>query len=257
MSLDLFIGFLYGVLGLFMGSFYNVVSDRLHDKKSFLFTRSKCEKCSHTLGFFDLIPVLSFIFLKGKCRYCRHKISPIYPLSEILTGILFFYAYLLFIINNLNEYFFAYYLIGFSLFAIIILSDVKYFEIPFEIVFVGFIFSLLYRFFVLRNLNYENFVAEIFSLIFIFIFFLVIILISKGGMGGGDLKLSLFISMFLGYPLNVASLYYGFLIGGLFAIILLLFGKKKLKSKIPLGPFLILGALIAMYFPTLLFDLLI
>ena len=67
-------------------------------------------------------------------------------------------------------------------------------------------------------------------------------------MGGGDLKLSVYLGIFLGFPNSIYSIYYGFLIGGIFALILLMSGKKGLKAKIPFGPFLVLGTLLSFIF---------
>ena len=63
------------ILGLFVGSFLNVLADRLPKEESAIKGRSHCEKCKKELAWFDLIPLLSFIFLKGKCRYCRTSLS--------------------------------------------------------------------------------------------------------------------------------------------------------------------------------------
>ncbi|NBO17466.1 MAG: prepilin peptidase, partial [Proteobacteria bacterium] len=71
---DWAVGTTFFFLGIFLGSFLNVVSDRLYRKESFLFDRSKCDFCNHKLKPINLIPILSFVIQKGKCSYCHHKI---------------------------------------------------------------------------------------------------------------------------------------------------------------------------------------
>lgn len=232
--------------GLLTGSFLNLVSDRLYRKKDFVSGRSYCEFCKHTLSSWDLIPVFSFLFLNGKCRYCRKKLSLLYPISELLTAAIFVFAYFLISYRNLEIIYLPYFLIGFSLFIVIFLSDYKYYEIPFNTVIFGVIFSFIYRVLFLQNLTSENYIYELASILGIGLFFYLIIFLSRGGMGGGDFKLSFFISIFLGFPKNVYAIYYSFVIGGIFALILLVGGKKGLKAKIPFGPFMIIGTLLSL-----------
>src|SRR4051812_43059867 len=76
------------ILGAAVGSFLNVLSDRLPEDRSIM-GRSHCEKCKHTLAWYDLLPILSFFLLRGKCRYCHIKLSFYYPSVEIVTGLVF------------------------------------------------------------------------------------------------------------------------------------------------------------------------
>src|SRR3989344_25048 len=92
-------------LGTIIGSFLNVLIDRLPREESIM-GRSHCDHCKKTLSPIDLIPVLSFLFLKGKCRYCGKKLSLQYPGIEILTGVLFVLIYnFKFLIYNSNSNF--------------------------------------------------------------------------------------------------------------------------------------------------------
>jgi len=77
------------IVGLCLGSFYNVVILRSLSGESIVFPPSKCPKCGNRLKPWHNIPVLSYIFLRGKCAYCKEKISIQYPIVELLTGILF------------------------------------------------------------------------------------------------------------------------------------------------------------------------
>ncbi len=84
------------ILGLCMGSFYNVVILRSLSGESIVFPPSKCPKCNHKLYPWHNIPVISYIFLRGKCHFCKEKISIQYPIIELLTMILFLISYLKF-----------------------------------------------------------------------------------------------------------------------------------------------------------------
>lgn len=244
---DWAVGTTFFILGIFLGSFLNVVSDRLFHKKDFIIARSSCDNCSQKLKPINLIPLISFILQKGKCSFCQEKISPFYPISEFITGLTFVLAYYIVVIQNLDLVYLIYLLIIFSFFLIISFTDYKYYEIPFEIVVFGSIFAIFYRALFLKNLTLENLLPEVLSVVAVFIFFYLIIWLSKGGMGGGDLKLSCFLSLVVGYPAIISALYYGFILGGIFGILVLVFKLKKLKSQIPFGPFLIIGAVLTYF----------
>src|SRR5690348_16576016 len=87
--------FLLFIIGICIGSFVNVLIDRIAAGKSVLFGRSQCDFCHHVLSPLDLIPVFSYVFLQGKCRYCHKKLSFQYPLVELCTGIAFAAVYFL------------------------------------------------------------------------------------------------------------------------------------------------------------------
>ena len=90
------------LLGACMGSFFNVLADRLPEGRDVIFARSCCGSCGTTLRALDLVPIFSFLFLGGKCRYCKAKLSPWYFLSELLVGGLYLLAFLLFAQNGLT-----------------------------------------------------------------------------------------------------------------------------------------------------------
>ena len=91
-----YILFLVAVLGLCLGSFYNVVILRSLSNESIVFPPSKCPKCQTSLKPWHNIPVFSYIFLRGKCAFCKEKISIQYPLIELLTMFLFAASFLKF-----------------------------------------------------------------------------------------------------------------------------------------------------------------
>lgn len=94
--LNYYILFWVCILGLCLGSFYNVVILRSLSEESIIFPPSKCPKCGERLKPWHNIPVLSYIFLRGKCAFCKEKISIQYPLIELLTMVLFALSYIKF-----------------------------------------------------------------------------------------------------------------------------------------------------------------
>ena len=96
MDLNTYILIWVCIIGLCLGSFYNVVILRSLSGESIVFPPSKCPKCKHKLYFWHNIPVISYIILRGKCYFCKEKISIQYPVIELLTMVLFCFSYLKF-----------------------------------------------------------------------------------------------------------------------------------------------------------------
>ena len=242
------------LLGLAVGSFLNVLIDRLPKDESVIKGRSYCERCKKPLRWYDLIPLVSFLLLKGKCRYCRSPISWYYPVVELTTGLLFL-AVIFFIggftINIITIITIIYYLTIISGLIVIFFTDLKYGIIPDKIVFSSIIVSIAYLFINHQSLIINHFFAGIGA----FLFFFLLYLVTRGrGMGFGDVKLAFFLGLFLGWPKVVVAFYIAFLTGAVVGCILVLWRKKKLTGgTVPFGPFLVLGAIIALFWgPVLL-----
>src|SRR3989344_5151514 len=140
--------FLIFILGIFVGSFLNVLSDRLPRNESPWKGRSYCEKCKKELAWYDLVPLLSFALLKGKCRYCHVRLSFYYPLVELTTGVMFAVVFYFFgIMNNeLRIMDLGYYLFLVSSLIVIFFADLKYEIFPDKIVSPAIIISFVYIF---------------------------------------------------------------------------------------------------------------
>ena len=121
------------IFGLVLGSFYTVVGERMPEGKSIVSPPSHCPNCGHVLKFYELIPVFSFIFLRGKCSKCKSKIPVLSTLMELLTGILFLIAFLVFGISI--KFFIA--LVFISMLIIIIVSDIRYMLIDDEVLIIA------------------------------------------------------------------------------------------------------------------------
>lgn len=227
------------ILGLFIGSFLNVVGLRIPRGESIITPPSHCPSCDHRLGIVDLIPVLSYVFLRGRCRYCGVRISPIYALIELLTAGLFVYAYL-----NLGLQLEL--LTAWTFIAILIaitISDIHTMLIPDKIVFTGMFLFILLRIFT-HALPYTDYLIGFF--LGGGIFYLIAVF-SRGGMGGGDIKLLAMIGLVLGWKLTLLTILLSSFIGLVISGILMLIGKVKPKSAIPFGPYIALAALLAYF----------
>ncbi|MCK4891200.1 MAG: prepilin peptidase, partial [Candidatus Pacebacteria bacterium] len=263
--------FIILILGLIVGSFLNVVIFRLENGEKIVNDRSKCLRCKHVLAWYDLIPVLSFIFLKGKCRYCEERISWQYPVVEMGTGILFIIVFSIqYSVFSIFYLLFWFYIV--SALIVIFVYDLKHYIIPDKVIYPAIAITFIYRLFEILNFGHLNLFriwnlpaqgwsalgGEIGNLITVFnpfiaailasAFFLSIVLLTHGrGMGGGDVKLGFLMGLILGWPLVLIALFLSFILGSIIGIFLILVGKKKMKSMIPFGPFLVLGTFIAMF----------
>ena len=238
-------------IGLFFGSFLNVVIDRLPKNESIVRGRSHCESCNHILSWIDLIPLLSYFSTNGKCRYCHVALSLKYPLFEVVTGVLFAESFYVLAIGKgfeslitfpfiLNVIYSLYIL---SSFLIIFFIDLEHGFIPDKIVYPGIIVSLIYLLFVHFDVNFL--LAALAAFIF---FYAIYFFTKKRGMGFGDVKLAILLGLFLGFPKIVIALYIAFLTGAAISLILVIAKKKKFHGgSIPFGPFMVIGALIAFF----------
>lgn len=234
----------FGLIGLFFGSFFNVLVDRLPAGESILFGRSHCDFCKKNLRWFELIPVLSFLLQRGKCRRCHHSLSIRYPISELLTAVLFMGTASLVVTHSFPIIAVTFLLV--SILWVIFWTDILTYMIPDSLIVIGCVVSLFFLFST-PPLSIAGYLlsASVGSGFFYFLWF-----VTKGkGMGFGDVKLVLLLGLALGFPRIVTALYVAFLTGAIVGIILIIGGKKHLKSKIPFGPFLIIGAALSCFIP--------
>lgn len=232
------------ILGLAVGSFLNVLIDRLPNDKGLL-GRSHCDYCKRTLQPQDLVPVFSYIFLRGRCRYCQKRLQIQYPLIELFTGVTFVFTWVSFANKGLEEQ--IYTIVLMTLFIALFFSDLKYQILPDEEQIALFVAGMVY----LLVLNTPSLlIVERFVFSFVAMApLLTLFLATKGrGMGFGDVKLSFLFGFLFGLQSALIILYLSFVSGGLFGLVALLFRKTKLKSKIAFGPFLLLSAVVYLFF---------
>lgn len=227
------------IFGLVFGSFFNVVGLRLPKGESIVTPPSHCDQCHRRLTAIDLIPVLSYVFLRGKCRTCGAKIGLFYPLMELLTGILFTVAFLHF--GFTLELAVALFFI--SLLIIITVSDIAYMLIPDKVLLPFAIVLILLRIFSPLNPWWDAVVGAVFG----FSILLLIAIVSKGGMGGGDIKLFFLIGLVLGFKLTIVALFMSAVIGLIAGVMQLLWQKKGRKQPIPFGPWIAVGSVLTYF----------
>lgn len=253
------------ILGLCVGSFLNVLIDRLPKDKSVIKDRSYCDFCGHTLSWYDLIPLLSIIILGRRCRYCHKKISWQYPLVELITGFLFAYSYsstpgeplqVTSPVVSLSPLYFPeaiFLFIVISGLIVIFFTDLKYRIIPDQVVIILTVSSLLY--FLLFNHQALS-INHLFSGVVMFLIFFTLLILTKGkGMGFGDVKFAGVMGLILGFPKVVVSFYLAFLTGAILSLILIISGKKTMKSTIPFGPFLTASTVVSIFYGEQLWHL--
>lgn len=222
------------ILGLVMGSFYNVVGLRLPKKESLIKPGSHCPNCNHKLKWYENIPIISFLLLNGKCKDCKEPISLIYPFIELLTGIMFLLSYWLF---GFTENFFIAIIIA-SLVSIIFVSDSKYYIIDDEpLIVAGVLFIIVKLIFSGPSVLIKILIGGIVGFCFAYALRIFgFIAFKKESLGGGDIKLSLFAGMVLGGKLGIVYIIFACFLAFPYAIYLAI---KKDDHMLPFGPFLV------------------
>lgn len=239
---------IWGFIGAAFGSFINVCADRLPAGKSLLRPPSHCDSCLKRLSALELVPVFSYLFLRGRCRHCGVKIPVRVMLVELgcglFTALLFQYRGITFDFAVITFYSYIYLLIA--------LIDLKHQLILNRIVYPSLAVALIISPFFIKagevhgNIYDHGVVNALIAGAVGFIFLLVPAIISRGGMGFGDVKMAALIGFTTGFPEVFVAVLGGIVLGGLAAIFLLAARIKKRKEAIPFGPFLSLAAVITL-----------
>lgn len=236
------------VIGCLLGSFYNVVGLRLPNGESIVFPNSHCTRCGHELSWYELIPILSYLCLGGKCRNCKEKISLMYPLIELLTGIVFAVSYYSFGFS----YELIISLIIASLLSLVIVSDINYMIIPDSFIVIS---GLLI---IILNFLQRGFLQGLVSIGYGFISFGILVLVMlignnifrKETLGGADIKLFFIIGLVFPPFTSMFVLVLACFVA--FPVSIILYLKNK-ENMIPFGPFIMLSFLMV-YFTKLDFE---
>jgi len=241
--MEAFLIVIFVLVGMTVASFLNVCIDRLPANESLIFPASHCSSCQRRLAAKDLIPVFSYLWLRGRCRYCQAQIPRRILWVELGTGLLFGYLYWHYGLSA-ELAIAAFYS---CLFIVLMVIDLERGLILNKIVYPAMVVALLLSTFssiFLPDIEIVPFIgrAAIGGGIGLVVFFLIVI-ISRGGMGWGDVKLAALIGLVTGFPLVIVALFIGIILGGVVAVILLALKIKKRKETIPFGPFLSLAAI--------------
>lgn len=238
---NIYFVFFVFMFGASLGSFMNVLIDRLPNGEG-LMGRSHCDYCGKKLAWNDLFPIFSFVLLGGRCRYCGKKLSFQYPLIEILTGIIF--TAVVFFYPVLGVYRLIAIIGIICSLIVIFVSDLKYHVISDYLLGSFLLFTLFLHLF--DGTPLSSIVKEYGSsaLIVSMPIFLIYFLSHEKAMGLGDVLLTVIIGFLLGWKEGFVALYIAFVTGAIFGVSLIIIHRKKIKSKIPFGPFLVFGTVI-------------
>jgi len=252
---------LVAIFGLLIGSFLNVVIHRLPLDQSIVRPGSHCPKCEKPVLWYQNLPILSWLALRGKCANCKTPISWRYPLVELVTALLFLLSWrglgvdAFAIISQFRIWFFI------SICVAITFIDLDHRLIPDELSLGGWAVGLLTCYWDFRNTPVHLILASIGGFGFFFLFAIIYEKLTKrSGLGGGDIKFMGTIGIFLGLGGVWAALMISSIVGSIVGVGYAWYQQKKaktsgeggetsvLRAAIPYGPFLVLGALVELFF---------
>lgn len=236
----------FGLFGLVFGSFYNVVGLRVPKSESIVTPPSHCTKCGRQLTLLDLVPVLSYVFLGGKCRGCGERISWVYPVFELMTGVLFAFSYW-----QLGfSYELAVALLFVSLLVIIVVSDFAYMLIPDKVLLFFLPLLIVGRLVSPLDTWWDSLLGAVVG--FAILYFIAVL--SRGGMGGGDIKLFFLIGLVLGALHTLLTLFLASVIGMIVGIIVLRVRNQGRRTPVPFGPSIALAAVLVYFYGDTMID---
>jgi leader peptidase (prepilin peptidase) / N-methyltransferase len=234
------------VPALALGSFLNVVVARLPEKRSLVRPRSACPGCAHELSPWENVPLVSYALLRGRCRECKQPISLRYPLVELTTALLIAACFFRFGLTGEAA------LASFFCAVLVALSaiDFERYILPDRIVLPSAAIVLVANIALHPGQAPEWIAAGLGASLFLF----VALLVYPKGMGMGDVKLALLLGFMLGRYVGA-----GLMVGMLAALVPAIFliarhGAQARKMKIPFGPFLAFGAIVALFWGEPIMD---
>ncbi len=233
------------IFGAIIGSFLNVCISRLPKEESIIIPGSHCPHCHHPIQFYDNVPLISYLWLRGKCRYCKRSISIQYPLVEGITGISSLFLFL----KYGPSWSYLFYFSFVAALIVITVIDLYHQIIPDVISLPGIGVGLLGAL-IIPHIAFKNSLIGMLlggGSLFI-IATLYQWLFKREGMGGGDVKLLAMIGAFLGWEAVLLTILLSSLIGSITGIMMIVLKGKDFKYAIPFGPFLSLGAAIALFY---------
>lgn len=221
------------VVGAVAGSVANAVIDRLPRGETWWRGRSKCDRCGHTLGWRDLVPVVSYLKLGGKCRYCHSPISRRNLFVEIFLG--FGFVVISYLLSAVSLVLMA------ILWVTVVVAVMDW-----ETMLVSEAMVALWAILVVGHQLSVGQLSLGSSLLGLTVGLAVIggiWALSRGkAMGFGDVEISLVSGWWLGWPKIGVALWVAFVVGAGVGVVLVTRGKKKLRSQMPFGPFILLGS---------------
>ncbi len=236
------------LLGLVVGSFLNVVIYRVPRGESVVRPRSRCPGCGTEIAARDNIPVLSWLVLRGRCRHCGEAISVRYPVVELLTAVVFgLFAWQFRDAVAALPAFLWLAGVGIALAAI----DIDTKRLPNALTLPSYVVGgVLLLLPAVVDGDWSAYLRAWLGAAGLFAFYFLLALVYPAGMGFGDVKLAGVLGLYLGWlgwGVLVVGGFLGFLLGGVLGGLLMVVGRAGRKTKIPFGPFMILGAFLAVF----------
>ena len=231
------------ILGILFGSFANVCIYRLPQRLSIIFPRSHCPSCQEALRPWHNIPLLSYLLLGGQCSRCKTTISLRYPLIELSNGLLYIFVY--------HQYHLSMQTVVFALLAtaLLIVSciDIAHTIIPDAITLPGIVVGMCTSLW-LTPVGIRNAILGVVlgGGLFLLMAILSVMILKREGMGGGDIKLIAMLGAFLGWHAVLVTIFLAAVLGACVGLSLILLRCQGRREPLPFGPFLALGALLAM-----------
>ena len=247
------------LLGLVLGAVFNWFACSITEDGELRLKAPSCPKCGSRRQAKHMLPLLGFFLARGRCPQCNERLSARIPVVEFVTAIIFATLYLMYGLTwDLPVL-----LVYASLLIVLFITDYEHFLLPNIVTYPGIALTAAVAL-LATLLHYQLawsifFAGQDFMAIFNNFFLsamaggiagalllLLVVILSRGGMGMGDVKLAGLLGLMVGFPLIFVALFVGIWAGGVVAIVLLISGKKKRKEGIPFGPFLCIGGLAAL-----------
>jgi leader peptidase (prepilin peptidase)/N-methyltransferase len=253
------IGCLLLLLGVAWGAVLNWFAGSITEEGKIRLGAPSCRKCGARLPAKSLVPLLGYFLAGGRCTGCREEIPARMPVVEAATGILFAALYLKYGLS----WALVILLVYSTVLIILFVTDLEHFVLPNMVTYPALVLAALVALAVMLTdyrLPWELFFAgsgfmALFNNFFLcalaggicgaLLLFLVVVL-SKGGMGIGDVLMAGLLGLMVGLPLIFIALFLSILAGGIIAAALLISGRKKRREMLPFGPFLCLGGMVTL-----------
>jgi leader peptidase (prepilin peptidase)/N-methyltransferase len=231
------------ILGLCLGSFYNVCVHRYLVGKSVISPGSHCPACGHVLSWWENIPVLSYLLLGAKCRSCKGKIHWRYPAVELLSGVLA----LLFAVKFGPTAQWLIYMVFLGIFLVASFIDLDAFILPDVLTYPAAVLALSTPLFLPVDWL-ETLLGGLFGAgIFLLLQQAYLRLRGIDALGTGDIKLMLSLGALVGLSLLPLMILLSALCALVIAVVYLRRPEGQgLRTAIPFGPFLCLGAVLTL-----------
>ena len=241
MTIDSVTVVVLALIGASIGSFLNVCIYRLPRRESLVWPASHCTSCGRTLSWYENIPIVGWLALRGRCRTCGERISIVYPIVEIVTAVIFVCGYLIYGWTPLL----AVRLVFACAMIVLFVIDLQHQILPNVITLPGIVVGFIVSFFLPPG--------WLSSLLGIVLGGGVLFVIMEAyarargfeGLGMGDVKMLAMIGAFLGWQLMLLTLVLGSFAGSVIGVGLMSTRRGGMKTALPFGTFLAVGALVA------------